>query len=120
MGILLTSSGGIFLIGELRKAAVISDVKQTLQRSFHSCPDLGTSVLRWFGSEGLSCLAQPVCLLAFFLLVRSTSVFQALTVVTASVAESAPAVFTEIEAVLPQSSVGLKQSLLSSLLVCCD
>lgn len=79
---------------------MISDIKQTLQRSFHSCPDLGTSALRWSGSEGLSCLAQRICLLAFFLLVRSTSVFQALTVVTASVAVSTPAVFAEIEAVL--------------------
>ncbi|KFQ99460.1 BTB/POZ domain-containing protein 2, partial [Opisthocomus hoazin] len=51
----------------LKKAAVISDVKQTLQSSFHSCCDLGTSV-------------QHIWLLAFFLLVRSRSVFQALTV----------------------------------------
>lgn len=95
-----TNSGGVFLISRLRKAAVISGVKQTLWRSFCSCPDLGTSALRWSGSEGLSCLGQRICLLTFFLLVRSTSVFQAPTVVTASVAVSTPAVFAEIEAVL--------------------
>ena len=102
MGVLLTSSVGIFLISQLRKAAVISDVKQTLQSSFHSCCDLGTSV-------------QHIWLLAFFLLVRSRSVFQALTVVIALVVVSTPAVFLQ-----KLKRCWLEAVAASSLLGCCD
>lgn len=88
MDVLLTSSGELFLISLLRKAAVIFDVKETLQKSLHRCPELGTSALKWSASARLSSLAQYSWLPALFLLVRSISVFQAVTLVTASVAVS--------------------------------
>lgn len=58
MDVLLTSSGELFLTSLLRKAAVIFDVKETLQKSLGRCPELGTSALKWSGSERLSSLAQ--------------------------------------------------------------
>ena len=97
----MTSSEGIVLISQLRKAAVISDVKETLQRSLHSCCDLGTSV-------------QHIWLLAFFLLVRSRSVFQALTVVIALVVVSTPAVF------LQKLKRCWLEAVAAELFVCCD
>lgn len=58
MDVLLTNSGELVLISLLREAAVIFDVKETLQKSLGRCPELGTSALKWSGSERLSSLAQ--------------------------------------------------------------